>query len=57
MNQEDEKVVEAMENYGGSFVRAIAHAARLADRENLERIKTAFSDYWNQYLKQFVRAD
>jgi hypothetical protein len=49
MNDEDLKVIEAMEQYGGSFVVALAGAARRADHVNLAKIKEAFVDYWKQY--------
>ena len=47
----DEKlgVIQAMETYGGSFVKALASCMRHADHFNLERIKAAFPDYWDQY--------
>jgi len=49
MNEEDYKVVEAMEKYGGSFVKALAECARRADVHNLRKIKETWSDYWQQY--------
>ena len=49
MNEEDYKVVEAMEKYGGSFVKALANAARHADIYNLHKIKQTWSGYWNTY--------
>jgi hypothetical protein len=49
VNDEDWWTTQAMLVYGGSFVEALARAARLADHENLERIKAAFPDYWNEY--------
>lgn len=51
MKDEDLKVIEAMERYGGSFVVALAQAARRADSTNLERIKLAFPEYWQQYMQ------
>lgn len=49
MNDEDIAVVEAMEEYGGSFVKALAAAARVADHKNLLLIKLTWSDYWRNY--------
>jgi len=49
MNEEDYKIVEAMERYGGSFVKALANAARHADVQNLCKIKETWSCYWKQY--------
>ena len=51
MTDLDLKTIEAMEKYGGSFVVALAQAARRADRNNLERIKAAFPEYWTQYTQ------
>lgn len=49
MNEEEHKIVEAMERYGGSFVQALAAACWRADRHNLDKIKNTFSDYWREY--------
>ena len=43
--------IEAMEKYGGSFVKALAETARCADPQNLVRIKTAWPEYWTEYEK------
>jgi len=43
--------IEAMTKYGGSFVKALAEAARRADPQNLARIKTAWPEYWAEYEK------
>lgn len=43
--------IEAMARYGGSFVKALAECARRADRENLEKIKAAWPQYWADYLE------
>lgn len=51
MSDQDLKVIEAMEKYGGSFVKALAEAAKRADAFNLEKIKTTFSEYWQQYTE------
>jgi hypothetical protein len=51
MNEQDLKVIEAMERYGGSFVVALAQAARRADANNLDRLKLAFPEYWTQYMQ------
>ena len=49
MSDADLKVIEAMEKYGGSFVVALAQAARRADTINLAKIKSTWSEYWQQY--------
>ena len=43
--------IEAMAKYGGSFVKALAEAARRADPQNLAKIKTAWVEYWAEYEK------
>jgi len=53
MNEEQMKVVEKMEKYGGSFVKALAQAFYHADPINFIRLKGAFPDYWNQYENEF----
>ena len=49
MNEEEYKVVEAMENHGGGFVSALAACFRRADRDNFIRLKYAFIEYWTEY--------
>ena len=51
MNEEDYKIVEAMEKYGGSFVKNLARLCYSADQNNLRKIKETWSDYWNDYRK------
>jgi hypothetical protein len=46
---EDIHVLQAMERYGGGFVRALANAGFIADSDNLQRIKTAWPEYWKLY--------
>lgn len=49
MNDEDLKVVEKMEKYGGSFVHALSQAFRHADSNNFKILRAAFPEYWEQY--------
>lgn len=49
MTDEDLLVVEAMEKYGGSFVKALANACHHADAFNLGKIKQTFKEYWTTY--------
>lgn len=51
MADQDLKVIEAMEKYGGSFVVALAQAARRADSTNLQKIKDTWPEYWQQYTE------
>lgn len=54
MNDEDLKIVEAMERYGGSFVKALANAARQADHYNLGKIRATWKDYWETYREMAI---
>lgn len=49
MSEEDFAVLEAMEKYGGSFVKALAEAAHRADPNNLQKIKDTWPVYWAEY--------
>jgi hypothetical protein len=40
-----------MQEYGGSFVRALGAAALAADPSNLKKLRDAFPDYWANYMK------
>lgn len=48
-NENDYWTVEAMEKYGGSFVKILATMARRADPTNLAKIKYTWSNYWYEY--------
>ncbi len=41
--------VEAMNQYGGSFVKALAKTAQVADHVNLALIKSTWPEYWKRY--------
>lgn len=43
-------VSNAMQKYGGSFVKALGNAIMYADLENVKKIKEAFPEYWLEYL-------
>lgn len=47
----DNATLDEMEARGGSFIKALARAARFADDENLSRIKTVWKDDWLFYQK------
>lgn len=49
MNEEEFKVVEAMEKFGGSFVKSLAQCFYRADRNNIDKLKNTFNEYWEQY--------
>ena len=45
----DDRVLEAMTRYGGSFAVALAEACRRADPRNFLTIKSAFADLFAEY--------
>ncbi len=45
----DHRILEAMSKYGGSFAKAIAKAALLADEHNYNKLKQAFPELWERY--------
>lgn len=45
----DAWTLDAMEKYGGSFVKALAVLARHADAGNFARIKAGWPEYWTDY--------
>ena len=49
MTEEEIKVVEIMEKYGGSFVKALTRCFWQADQNNFIKLKSAFIDYWIEY--------
>jgi len=46
-----DSILEAMETYGGSFVKQLALLYRLADHENRKRIERCFKDVFIEYRK------
>ncbi len=49
MTDSEMAVIEAMETYGGSFVKALAECFRRADPINFGKLKNTFSEYWSRY--------
>jgi hypothetical protein len=49
MSRDDFYITEAMILDGGSFVRKLAEAFRVADAENQERIRLTWPGYWAVY--------
>lgn len=47
--ERDLLTIEAMENFGGEFVRNLGAAARVAEPANLADIKKTFGLYWSRY--------
>jgi hypothetical protein len=52
---EDLLIMDAMELFGGSFVKALANAARMADPINLAKIKATWPDYWDTYREMAAK--
>jgi len=55
MNDEDFAMVEAMERYGGSFVKSLAQCFYTADKSNFSKLKKAFPEYCEQYREMAKR--
>lgn len=51
MEMRDRIVLDAMLDYGGGFIQALAEAAEKADAVNLGRIKEAFRREWDEYAE------
>lgn len=49
MTTQDLRIIEAMSQYGGSFAKAIANAAKFADNDNYNKLKQAFPELWERY--------
>ena len=49
--------IDAMEKWGGSFVKALGAAARRADGANLEKIKRTWPEYWADYEKRGIELE
>ena len=47
----DDEMIEAMERYGGSFVKALAQCLWSADANNYQRLEQAFPEYFKEYRK------
>ena len=49
MTIQDFRIIDAMSQYGGSFAKAIANAAKVADSDNYNKLKQAFPELWERY--------
>ena len=49
MTESDTKTVQVMETFGGSFVKALAGAYRVADPNNRLLIRETWCIYWRRY--------
>ena len=55
MTDQEYLVVEAMEKYGGSFVKSLSECFFKADENNFDKLKEAFPEYWAQYEKMALK--
>ena len=49
MNLTDFETIKTMQQYGGSFAKALAFAAVKADAENFNKIKTTWPEMFQAY--------
>lgn len=56
MTDDQIAVVEAMDKWGGGFVKALAEAFRRADPVNFRVLRNAFPEYWVQYSEMARKA-
>lgn len=49
MSLEEIKIVERMDCYGGSFVKALAQCFYKADPINFHKLRITFPEYWEIY--------
>ena len=47
----DAEILESMRTRGGGFAAALAEACLQADEWNLRKIKTAFSELWQEHAE------
>ena len=51
MTEKELEIIETMERYGGSFIKALAVCFQHADSSNFAKLKGTFAEYWIQYKK------
>lgn len=49
MNDRDCWTLDAMDKYGGGFIKSLSTLARHADSVNLLKIKAKWEEYWLEY--------
>ena len=57
MTREERLTLDAMLEYGGGFVKALARAFEAADPNNRETIKQSFSEIWTRYMAMGVEQE
>ena len=50
-------LINAFEEYGGSFVQSLWHCLSCADHINTQKIIKTFQDYVNEYAFEFIKSD
>lgn len=53
--EQQQRVADSMEKFGGSFIQNLGRALRHADLENLRKIYQTWTDEWLVYLN-FAKA-
>ena len=53
----DYLILDAMSQYGGSFVQQLSRLARVADTTNFAKLKVTFANYWEEYDKFLPQTD
>ena len=53
----DYLILDAMSQYGGSFVKQLSNLARVADATNFSKIKDTFANYWEEYDRFLPEGD
>lgn len=43
------QIGQAMEKYGGSFIKGLGQALQHSDEQNAAKIKAAWPDHWREY--------
>jgi len=52
----DYKIIQAMQQYGGSFARSIGNALMYADEVNYIKLTNTFADLMEEY-KKFIKPE
>ena len=51
IDDKEYEIIECMQKYGGSFVKALAECLLRADPTNYQKLKQAFPEYILEYTK------
>lgn len=57
MHEKDYKMIEAMEKFGGSFVKALSQAFLHADPTNYQKLRHTFPEYVHEYTATARKID